>query len=79
VHGAGYRQAQGQPPRKRPQQKGELPMTGVTLTIHDDGLTIDDNNSPYQSIYDKTQLSGGKFSLTADGEYGVILRVSWLA
>lgn len=51
----------------------------LTLTIHDDGLTIEDGIAPYQKICDRTQLSGGKFSLTADGEYGGILRVSWLA
>lgn len=51
----------------------------LTLTIRDDSLTVDDRNKPYQSIYDKMQLSGGKFSLAANSDGGAILSVAWFA
>jgi signal transduction histidine kinase len=51
----------------------------LTLTIRDDGLTLAEDNAPYQSIFDKTQLSGGKFSLAANDDGGLTLSVSWLA
>lgn len=51
----------------------------LTLIVRDDGLTIDDGNAPYQSIFDKAQLSGGKFALVANDDGGLTLSVSWLA
>lgn len=51
----------------------------LTLTIRDDSLTVDDRHSPYQSIFDKTQLSGGRFSLAANVDGGAILSVAWFA
>lgn len=51
----------------------------ITLTIRDDSLVLDNEDSPYQSIFDKMQLSGGKFSLVANDEGGLTLSASWLA
>jgi hypothetical protein len=42
-------------------------------------LALDEDNAPYQSIFDKTQLSGGKFFLAANDDGGLTLCVSWLA